>query len=30
MNGIRSLNAGAPELRLEGQQQAGGVYQQGS
>ena len=28
--GIQSLDAGAPELRLEGEQQAGGVYQQGS
>ena len=28
--GINSLDAGAPELRLEGEQQAGGVYQQGS
>jgi hypothetical protein len=28
--GIESLDAGAPELRLEGKQQAGGVYQQGS
>ena len=27
---IDSLDAGAPELRLEGEQQAGGVYQQGS
>ena len=28
--GINSLDAGAPELRLEGEQQAGGPYNQGS
>ena len=28
--GINSLDAGAPELRLEGQQQAGGPYNTGS
>jgi len=28
--GINSLDAGAPELRLEGEQQAGGIYNQGS
>ena len=28
--GINSLDAGAPELRLEGEQQAGGPYNTGS